>query len=96
MCSKSTMTFLENCWYVASWADELTREPLGRTLLDRPIVLYRQVDGTPVALEDRCCHRALPLSLGTIEGDDLRCGYHGLKFDGQGVCIGSSNSVRAT
>jgi phenylpropionate dioxygenase-like ring-hydroxylating dioxygenase large terminal subunit len=81
------MSFLENCWYVASWSDELIREPLARTILDRPVVLYRRADGTPVALEDRCCHRALPLSLGTIEGDDVRCGYHGLKFDPTGVCV---------
>ncbi len=81
------MSFLENCWYVASWASELIREPLTRIILDHPVVLYRAGDGTPVALEDRCCHRALPLSMGTIEGDDLRCGYHGLKFDPKGICI---------
>jgi phenylpropionate dioxygenase-like ring-hydroxylating dioxygenase large terminal subunit len=50
-------------------------------------VLYRREDGMPVALEDRCCHRQLPLSMGRLEGDDLRCGYHGLKFDASGKCI---------
>ena len=79
--------FLRNSWYVAAWDREVTRDLLPRTFLGEPVVLYRKGDGTPVALEDRCCHRQLPLSFGKIEGDDLRCGYHGLKFDATGRCI---------
>ena len=79
--------FLRNCWYVAAWSHEVGREPLGRTLLDEPVVLFRAEDGTPVALEDRCCHRALPLSLGTVERGKLRCAYHGLLFDEDGACV---------
>ena len=80
--------FLRDCWYVAAWDREVTRDkPLGRTLLNEALVFYRQVDGTPVALEDRCCHRHAPLSRGVIVGDELRCGYHGLKFDARGVCV---------
>ena len=40
-----------------------------------------------VALDDRCCHRAAPLSMGRIEGDDIRCMYHGMKFAADGKCI---------
>ncbi len=79
--------YLQNAWYVAAWDREIGREPLARTLLDQPVVLYRTAEGTPVALEDRCCHRHLPLSLGTVIGDQLRCGYHGLRFDATGVCV---------
>jgi len=79
--------FLRNSWYVAAWDREISRTPLARTLLNEALVLYRREDGTPVALEDRCCHRNLPLSMGRIEGNDLRCGYHGLKFDASGKCI---------
>ncbi len=79
--------FLRNSWYVAAWAREVSRTPLARTLLEEPVVLYRKGDGTPVALEDRCCHRHLPLSRGRVEGDDLRCGYHGLRFDAWGKCV---------
>ena len=79
--------FLRNSWYVAAWDREVTRTPLARTLLDEPVVLYRKEDGTAVALEDRCCHRQLPLSMGRLEGDELRCGYHGLKFDTSGKCV---------
>jgi len=40
-----------------------------------------------VALEARCCHRLAPLSCGRIEGNDLRCMYHGLKFAPSGKCV---------
>ncbi len=79
--------FLYNAWYVAGWDREITREPLGRMLLGQPVVLFRKEDGTPVALEDRCCHRNYPLSKSKIEGDRIRCGYHGLLFDGSGACV---------
>ena len=60
---------------------------LARTILERPIVLYRGESGKIVALDDRCCHRAAPLSMGRVEGDDIRCMYHGMKFDPAGKCI---------
>ena len=79
--------FVKNCWYVAATAQELGRELLGRTYLNEPVVLYRQEDGTPVAMEDRCAHRFLPLSKGRLVGDRVQCGYHGLEFDGSGACV---------
>jgi phenylpropionate dioxygenase-like ring-hydroxylating dioxygenase large terminal subunit len=79
--------FLRNSWYVAAWDREVTRQPLPRTLLNEPVVLYRTEEGGAVALEDRCCHRHLPLSRGKVEGDRLRCGYHGLLFDALGRCV---------
>ena len=79
--------FLRNCWYVAAWDHEIEDRPLGRILLNEPVVLYRKSDGTPVALENRCCHRHAPLSLGTVVGDHLQCGYHGLVYDPTGACV---------
>lgn len=79
--------FLKNSWYVAAWDREVTRDLLARTFLGEPVVLYRRRDGTPVALEDRCCHRHLPLSMGSLKEDLLQCGYHGLRFDASGKCV---------
>ena len=79
--------YLENCWYVAAWDHEVAEAPLARRMFGRPVVLYRRLDGSPVALEDRCCHRNLPLSMGRIVGDNLQCGYHGLTFAPGGACI---------
>src|SRR5689334_2658457 len=83
--------FLKASWYVAARSAEVKGgkggQPLGRVLLNEPVVLFRREDGSAVALEDRCCHRQLPLSMGKVEGDALRCGYHGLKFDTSGKCV---------
>lgn len=79
--------FVYNAWYVGAWADEVQPKGLlGRVLLDLPVVFYRGEDGVAHALEDRCCHRALPLSHGWVVGGELQCGYHGLVYDNKGVC----------
>ena len=81
------MPFLRNTWYVAAQSHEITDDVLGRTICGDPIVLFRKQDGTPAALQDRCCHRHLPLSLGKRVGDRVQCGYHGLEFDTAGTCV---------
>ena len=53
----------------------------------RPVVLYRTEAGTAVALEDRCAHRAFPLSAGTLDGDLVRCGLCGFGYDTDGQCV---------
>ena len=79
--------FLRNYWYVAASDAEIGRKPLGRMILGEPIVFFRTEDGTPVAFEDRCAHRHLPLSMGKIVGDRLQCHYHGLQYDRTGQCV---------
>jgi vanillate O-demethylase monooxygenase subunit len=80
--------YLRNCWQVAAFSSEVVGGQLfARTLCDEPLVLYRRLDSAPVALEDRCAHRSAPLSMGALDGDTLRCGYHGLCYDTQGKCV---------
>lgn len=80
--------FVRNMWYVIAWSHEVvTGELFARTVLGDPILLIRKEDGSVSALQDRCCHRLLPLSSGIREGDAVRCGYHGLKFDCSGQCV---------
>ena len=78
--------FLRNHWYVAAWHDEVERRLMPRTILNESMVLFRREDGTPVALEDRCAHRRLPLSAGRLIGDSVHCSYHGLVYDCSGLC----------
>lgn len=88
MNEKTSTPFIRNAWYVGAWDEEVTADGLlGRTLLGEPIVFFRDADGAAVALEDRCCHRAAPLSIGRKEADGVRCMYHGMKFNNKGVCI---------
>ena len=83
----SRYEFPLNMWYVAALSDEISTKPLKREMLNEPIVLFRTEEGEIGALEDRCCHRELPLSLGSVEQSGLRCGYHGLLFNCSGECI---------
>lgn len=79
--------FLKNAWYVAGWSKDFTNELKAERYLDENIVFYRRQDGTPVALENACPHRKLPLSMGKIVNGNIECGYHGLTFDGAGKCV---------
>jgi vanillate O-demethylase monooxygenase subunit len=56
-------------------------------MLGEKVVLYRTQAGAPAALEDRCCHKYLPLSKGTLSGDAVVCGYHGMTYAPSGKCI---------
>ncbi len=79
--------FLRNAWYVAACEHEISRSLRPLTLLGERIVFFQKEDGTPVALEDACPHRKLPLSLGRLKGDEVECGYHGLTFDCSGRSV---------
>lgn len=79
--------FARNAWYVVAWDHEIGRDMLRRIVMNEPVVLYRREDGRPVALEDRCCHRQAPLSMGKLVGDIVKCPYHGLEFDPTGACV---------
>jgi phenylpropionate dioxygenase-like ring-hydroxylating dioxygenase large terminal subunit len=70
-----------NAWYCAAWDVELGRKLLARRICGHNLVMYRREDGGPVALENACWHRLLPLSKGELQGDDLVCGYHGLVYN---------------
>ena len=74
-------------WYVAGFSWELKDRPVARTLLNRNVVMFRTGEGVAAALEDRCCHKSLPLSCGTVENRGVRCGYHGLLFAPDGACL---------
>lgn len=86
--------FLRNAWYVAALSPQVGRTLLACRLLGEAVVLYRTEDGRPVALEDACPHRKLPLSMGRIKGDAVECGYHGLTFDCNGACIDAATQER--
>lgn len=78
-------SWVENAWYVAGWDAEIDSAPLARTICGVPMMFYRKLDRSVVAMRDACPHRLLPLSMGIREGDSIRCKYHGLKLGPDGV-----------
>lgn len=86
--------FLKDCWYAAAWDEEVDpNRPVARVIAEVPILLLRSNDGSVHALENRCPHRFAPLDRGTCEADTLRCGYHGLVFNFEGVCVRNPQGV---
>jgi len=82
-------TFVENTWYAAAWEYEVAEadNKLARKICNVPLVFFKGENGQYVALDDRCCHRAAPLSIGRIEGNCIRCMYHGMLYDADGKVI---------
>lgn len=75
-------------WYPLVWSSDLKAgKLLARSFAGEPIVLFRGKSGKVSAMEDRCAHRQVPLHLGVVQGDTIKCGYHGWTFDCSGRCI---------
>ncbi|MCA1221522.1 aromatic ring-hydroxylating oxygenase subunit alpha [Streptomyces sp. 8L] len=72
-------------WYPVATSRSVSR---GRTFAasfaGERIALYRGRSGTVYALEDRCAHRQVPLSMGVVEDEALRCCYHAWAYRGNG------------
>ncbi|CAI9119584.1 aromatic ring-hydroxylating oxygenase subunit alpha [Brytella acorum] len=75
-------------WYPIAWSKDLRRgKTIGRRFGRHPVALVRPQDGTVFALEDRCAHRQVPLSKGVVEGEAVKCCYHGWAYGRSGRCI---------
>lgn len=78
---------LRHAWHPVCRSSEVSTQPHAVTLMRENFVLLRSARGDLRAFHDRCPHRFAPLSLGTCEGDRLRCPYHGWVFDETGRCV---------
>ncbi|SAK76383.1 Rieske (2Fe-2S) domain-containing protein [Caballeronia arationis] len=75
-------------WYPLAWSHEVKRgRAHGVTFAGDPIVIVRTESGRVFALEDRCAHRQVPLHAGVVDGESIRCCYHGWTYDCSGRCI---------
>jgi phenylpropionate dioxygenase-like ring-hydroxylating dioxygenase large terminal subunit len=93
-------------WYIAARVGDVRQDPVARTVLGQPLVLFRDADGRAAALLDRCLHRNMALSAGRVVGGCVQCPYHGWRYDGRGRCaeipslgagsrVGLSRALRA-
>lgn len=83
---RASVVKLPGQWFIVATAEELTKKPIEKMLLGIPLVLFRDGNGRPGALVDRCPHRNVPLSLGAVVDGQLQCPYHGWRFDAAGSC----------
>ena len=82
-----TRTMPTDCWYAPAASSEVDRDLLPVRAAGLPVVLFRTEAGAVVALEDRCAHRAYPLSAGELIGDTVRCGLCGFVYGADGQCV---------
>jgi phenylpropionate dioxygenase-like ring-hydroxylating dioxygenase large terminal subunit len=83
--SPQEWSVLSGYWHPVAWSQEVTDRPVGATLLDEDLVVYRTSSGVVVA-RDLCLHRGSRLTLGWMDDDELVCTYHGWRYGGQGRC----------
>ncbi len=77
----------ETHWHPVALIDDVAHQPLAVTLLDQPLVLWRDAAGQVQAWADQCPHRGARLSLGRVQGGVLECPYHGWRFEASGRCV---------
>jgi phenylpropionate dioxygenase-like ring-hydroxylating dioxygenase large terminal subunit len=81
------MEMIKNQWYLACLQDELKRQnPLKKKIVGEELVVFKTESGKIGVMEDRCCHRNVNLSLGHVQGETIKCGYHGWEYNTQGAC----------
>jgi phenylpropionate dioxygenase-like ring-hydroxylating dioxygenase large terminal subunit len=78
-----------NYWYPLEWSDRVPRGGVVETCFwGQSIAVYRGEDGRVRALENRCAHRQIKLTLGHVRQCDLVCIYHGWSYDEHGRLVG--------
>jgi len=84
----SQLGYVRSTWYVAGFSGEFPKRKLvSQKITDKPIVFWRDDNGSVVAFDDRCPHKRMPLSAGRLLDDGtIECAYHGFCFDSSGKC----------
>jgi phenylpropionate dioxygenase-like ring-hydroxylating dioxygenase large terminal subunit len=77
---------LRACWHPVAFSAGLDTSPAAVDLLGEPLALWRDSSGAAHAFSDLCIHRGTALSLGTVEGDEIVCPYHGWRYGTTGAC----------
>ena len=78
---------LRRYWHPVGCSQSRTAKPQRIKVMGEELVLYRGVSGEPHLMQLRCAHRSLALDYGRVEGDCIRCPYHGWLYDADGSCL---------
>jgi len=77
---------LRRYWHPVGCSEAVTAKPQRIKVLGEELVLYRGASGEAHMMQLRCAHRSLALDYGRVEGECLRCPYHGWLYDETGQC----------
>jgi 5,5'-dehydrodivanillate O-demethylase oxygenase subunit len=78
---------LRRFWHpVALSAEVKAGEAVPVLVMGEELTLYRGRSGTAYLIGGRCAHRRTLLHTGWVEGECIRCTYHGWQYDGAGQC----------
>ncbi|HEU4342718.1 MAG TPA: Rieske 2Fe-2S domain-containing protein [Candidatus Binatia bacterium] len=80
--------YLRMFWHPVYRAEDIppgTAKPI--RIMGEDFTLYRGTAGAAHVIAFRCAHRGTQLSAGWVEGDCIRCMYHGWLYDGTGQCV---------
>jgi 5,5'-dehydrodivanillate O-demethylase len=78
---------LRRYWHPVGCSELVTGKPQRIKVLGEELMLYRGASGAPVLMQLRCAHRSLALDHGRVEGDSIRCPYHGWLYAKDGQCL---------
>jgi len=78
---------LRRYWQPVQCAEFVTSKPQRLKILGEELLIYRGTSGKIVLTQLRCVHRSLAMDFGRVEGDSIRCPYHGWLYDETGQCI---------
>lgn len=75
-------------WYWALRSRSLRRgEVRHLELLGRSLAIYRGQDGQVRCVDAHCPHMGAHLAEGRVDGNSIRCFFHGWQFDDSGLCV---------
>src|SRR5258705_3152383 len=80
---------IPNGWFMVAYSDEIAAgKVLGLRYFGEDLVAYRGADGAVRVMDAYCPHLGANLSRGgKVEGDTIRCPFHGWRFAGDGACV---------
>lgn len=80
-------SLLRRYWHPVGVSEFVTSKPQRLKVLGEELVLYRGTSGETHLMQLRCAHRSLALDYGRVEGDSIRCPYHGWLYGASGQCL---------
>ncbi|BDS06161.1 (Fe-S)-binding protein [Oceaniferula spumae] len=85
-CAVNTKRSMNGHWYIICKSKQLRKKPLARQVLGEHLVVFRDAQGQASVLKDRCAHRNMALSRGSVTNKGVRCSYHGWTYGSDGRC----------